>query len=52
MKYRIRKGNTSHQCAWLVEEAPHKHDWDIIAEFWAYADALLFRKVKNENRIN
>ena len=52
MRYRIRKGNTYHQCQWLVEEATHKHNWDIIAEFWGYKDAKLFRILKNKNKLD
>ena len=48
MKYRIRRGNTSHQCAWVVDRATHKHNWDVIAEFWDYKDAKLFRILKNQ----
>lgn len=50
MKYRIIKGNTSHQCAWIVQEAEHKHDWEPIAEFWSRRDAMSFRKLKNKEK--
>ena len=50
MRYRIRKGNTSHQCAWVLDEAKHKHDWNVIAEFWDYKDAKKFRMLKNREK--
>lgn len=43
MKYTIKRGNTYHQCAWLVN---FKHN--TIAEFWSYKDALKFRSLKNK----
>jgi|WetSurSiteA1Bulk_404760.scaffolds.fasta_scaffold74901_2 hypothetical protein len=50
MKYKIIRGNLSHQCAWVVKEAVHKHDWNTIAEFWDYKDAKKFRMLKNREK--
>jgi hypothetical protein len=47
-KYKVKRGNTSHQCAWLVV-IPYKTicDDDVIAEFWDYKDARSFCRFKN-----
>lgn len=46
MKYKILKGNTSHQCAWIVASAKRIRDWNVIAEFWDKKDAQIFIKAK------
>jgi hypothetical protein len=47
--YKVKKGNTFHQCAWLVV-IPYKTKPDsVIAEFWDRKDALSFCAMKNGN---
>ena len=46
VKYQVQKGNTYHQCAWLVVIPHTTVPDDVIAEFWDRKDAQLFIRAK------
>ena len=49
IKYKVSRGNMSHQCKWIVLIPRSTRPDVVIAEFWNYKDARSFCSFKNNS---
>lgn len=50
VKYKVSRGNRSHQCKWIVFIPRTTVPDVVIAEFWNYNDARSFCAFKNNQQ--